>query len=64
MKVQWQLMDIETKETVRVGEEFELVDFMKSYFNEKTAISWEESCNLFGDPMAIKNPLGFINITS
>jgi hypothetical protein len=61
MKVQWQLVDIETGKAVSVGEKFELIDFMKSYFYRKINMDWSEACTLFGDPMSIKNPIGILN---
>ena len=60
MKVQWQIVDLETKKAISVGEKFELVGFMKRYFNNEDAMSMEEACLLFGDPTAIKNPIGIL----
>lgn len=61
MKVQWQLVDIETKKTISVGEEFELIDFMKRYFDEGKPISWDEAVIFYGDPLSLKNPIGILN---
>ena len=62
MKVQWQLVDIETKKVIKVDDEFELVDFMRRYFDGST-MNWEEASLLFGDPTSIKNPIGLLNAT-
>jgi hypothetical protein len=64
MKVQWQLIDIKTKKGVAVGEEFELVDFMKTYFDRKEGMDWVEAIILFGNPTSIKNPVGILNCES
>ena len=61
MKAQWQIIDLETGKAISVGEEFELVDFMKRYFDNEEAMSMEEAGLLFGDPTAIKNPIGILN---
>lgn len=60
MKVQWQLVDIETKKVVKVDAEFELIDFMERYF-DGSVMSWGEAFLLFGDPMSIKNLVGLLN---
>ncbi|MCK4828799.1 hypothetical protein KA005_74430 [bacterium] len=43
MKVQWQLVDIETKKIVKVGDEFELIDFMKQYLGRSISFIWRSN---------------------
>lgn len=64
MKVQWHLIDIKTKKGISIGEKFELIDFMKIYFDREEAMSWDEALILFGDPISIKNPVGILNCKS
>lgn len=62
MKVQWQLVDIETHKAVIVGEDFEVIDSMReTYFTGSTRIDWCESNMMFGNPTAIQNPIGILN---
>jgi len=49
MKAQWQLIDIDTEKTIKVGEELDLVDFMAGVFDGR-AMSWEDAFMFFGDP--------------
>jgi hypothetical protein len=42
MKVQWQLADIETKKIIKVGDEFELIDFMGQQL-DGSVMDWGES---------------------
>ena len=62
MKVQYKLVDLETGNSVAIGEEFELVEQMNFLFVSNSHLSWEESCILFGEPMSTKNPIGLLNI--
>ena len=61
MKVQWQLVDIDTNNKLNVGEVFELVDFMERYFDNKQTISWFEAEIFFGNPTTNKTPIGILN---
>jgi len=60
MKVQYQLVDVETKKSIPIDEVFEIVDFKDFRFGRKDAMSWLEAKILFGDPMSIKNPTGVL----
>lgn len=59
MKVQYQLVDIETGKAIPIDEVFEIVDYMKPNFDKGDTISWHVAAVLFGDPFAIK-PQGVI----
>ena len=63
MKVQYQLVDVETKKAIPIGNVFQIVDFMKSDFDKEGAMSWDEAAILFGDPFATP-PAGIIYGTS
>ena len=60
MRVQYQLVDVETRKAIPVGEVFELVDCMKTYFGKGEPMSWLENIILCGDPLSIKNPVGIL----
>lgn len=53
MKVQYQLVDVETKKAIPVGEVFEIIDDAGHGFDNTPPMSWKEAAILFGDPLAI-----------
>ena len=57
MNVQWQVIDLDTKKAISVGERFELVEFCKEYFDGATEMSFQEAFILFGDPGATSSQL-------
>ena len=59
MRVQYQLVDVETKMAIRIGDEFNIADFMKSDFGKEGVMSWDEAAILFGDPLT-EPPAGTI----
>lgn len=60
MKVQWQLIDIETKKSIPVDEVFEAIDAMKYLFDGQISMSMRAAFFLFGDPTIPKPHLGVI----
>jgi len=60
MKVQYQLVDVETKKSILVGDEFEVVDYINEFFDKKAHLCWGECAILFGDPLAQINPAGIL----
>lgn len=60
MKVQWRLVDVKTNRVIPVGEEFELVDGMETYFSTAEPMAWLEAVLLTGDPLSIRNPMGIL----
>lgn len=63
MKVQYQLVDVGTKRVIAVGDEFELVDFAKTYFDQGEPWSWGEAAVICGDPLSIEHPMGILDIS-
>lgn len=61
MYAQWQLIDVETKKSVIVDEPIELVDHCKSYFDNRTLMTWEEAMILFGNSCD-RTPIGVLKI--
>lgn len=61
MKVQWQLVDMETGKAVKVGDEFELIDYMKKDFDEELSMDWIEACLFYGNPLS-PQPKGILNL--
>jgi hypothetical protein len=59
VKVQYQLVDIETKKAIPIGDEFAIIDFMKTDFGKGESMTWDEAAILFGDPFAVP-PIGVI----
>ena len=58
MIAQWQIIDVETKKAITVGESFELVDFCKKDFDKEATVSYSEARILFGDIGATNHPPG------
>lgn len=60
MKVQWQLVDIETKKpVVSVGKKFDILDCSDIYKTGQL-ITWAEAKLMFGNPMSDIIPKGLI----
>jgi len=50
MKVQYKLVDVKTNNViVSIGNEFEIVDFIKGIYENSNNISWGEAIVLFGN---------------
>jgi hypothetical protein len=62
MKVQYQLVDVETKKAIKIGEEFELVG-TECLFDKGEWMPWFIAVKFFGDPMAITNPVSILGIS-
>ncbi|MEN6507403.1 MAG: hypothetical protein ABFD63_01210 [Smithella sp.] len=60
MKVQYQLVDVETKKAILVGDEFQVVDYINRFFRHEAHLCWREAAILFGDPLAQINPVGIL----
>ena len=60
MKVQYQLVDVETKKAIKIGDEFKIV---MADFGKEERMSWTVAAMLFGDPFA-EPPAGIIYGTS
>jgi hypothetical protein len=60
MKAQWQIVDIETGKTIRVGQPIELVDGVSEIFIDGSYLTGGEAKILFGEIDAIHEPLGVI----
>jgi hypothetical protein len=61
MKAQWQITDIETGKSIKIGDEIELCDFCKQFFtgDEKwSRFEAEEMFSQIGEP----NPMGIIKV--
>jgi len=62
MKVQWQIVDVETGESISIGSPFEIVDCIKCCFGNVPPMAWADAIVVFGDPTARKN-IGVIHAT-
>lgn len=60
MKVQWQLVDVETGKAIKIEEEFELAGHCKHLFDQEGTMPYDEAKMLFGDIDAIKNQIGIM----
>ena len=56
MRLQWKLVDVETKAEIPVGPAFEVVDL-----DLGSSLIWHEAMILFGEPQA-NIPIGVINM--
>jgi len=61
MKVQWQVVDLETNKCVKVDPPFELIGACKAFFDDEVYMPFSEAAAMFGDPGCIKNPVGILN---
>lgn len=61
MRVQWQIIDVDTKQSLLIEDEFEIVDELRKIF-DGNKINYETACIIFGHPSSLKNPTGFLKI--
>lgn len=64
MKVQYQLVDVETKKAIPIGDEFVVVDYINEFFDKNAHLCWGEAAVLFGDPLSQQiNPVGILGVS-